>query len=193
MSEPSLFAELISLVYKPRHQESEEPMTEAARTAASHAWEILQACTRMPGTGADGRIDADAFTRFIDGVRDLCDQADRLMVCDLTLGKVLAHAPADEDGTWPFSPAREVLDRPELEDMRRGFCTGSFNKRGVTSRSPWDGGGQERDLATYYRNQAERVQYSQPNVATMLEGIAKNYEHHGKHEDDEASLRKEGF
>jgi len=27
----------------------------------------------------------------------------------------------------------------------------------------------------------------------MLEYIAKDYEHHGKREDDEAGLRKEGF
>lgn len=193
MSDPSLFSELISLVYKPKHQEREEPVTEAARTAATHAWEILNGCKRMPGTEADGRINNDAFIRFIDSVRELCHQADRLTVSDLTLGEILAHAPADEDGTWPFSPAREVLDRPELDDMRRGFSTGAWNKRGVTSRSPWDGGGQERDLANYYFGQAERVQHSHPNVAAMLVGIAKGYERHGKHEDDKANLRKEGF
>lgn len=193
MSEPSLFAELISLIYRPRLQERREPLTEAARTASSHAWKILDACTRMPGTGTDGRIDIDAFTQFIDSVRDLCRQSDRLAVCDLTLGEILAHAPADENGTWPFSPARDVLERTELEDMRRGFGTGAFNKRGFTCRSPCDGGGQERDLATYYRGQAARVQYSHPNVAAMLEGVAKGYEHDGKREDDEANLRKEGF
>lgn len=193
MSEPPLFAELISLLYKPEHQEREEALTEAAKTAASHAWEILHACTRMPGTGRDGRINTDAFTSFIDSVRELCGQADRLAVGDLSLGEILAYAPADEDGTWPFSPAREVLDRPELNDMRRGFYIGTFNKRGVTSRSPLDGGGQERDLATYYRDQAGRVQYSHPNVAAILEEIAGDYEHDGKREDDKANLRKEGY
>jgi len=195
MSEPQLFAELISLLYKPRHQdqEREEPLTEGAQNAASHAWKILHACKRIPGTGSDGRIDADTFTHFIDSVQELCRQADRQAVGDLTLGEILAHVPADEDGTWPFAPAREVLDRFGSDDLRRGFSVGVFNKRGVTSRSPCEGGGQERDLASYYRGQAERVQYSHPNVATMLEDIAKDYEHHGKREDDEAGLRKEGF
>lgn len=193
MSEPPLFAELISLVYKPRHQEREEALTEGARTAATHAWKILRACTRMPGTEIDGRIDADAFAEFIASVRNLCRQADRQTVGDLTLGEILAHAPADEDGTWPFASARDVLDHPESDDIRRGFSVGVFNKRGVTCRSPWDGGGQERELAIYYRGQAERVQYSHPNVAAMLEDIAKDYEYQGKNEDDEANLRKEGF
>lgn len=193
MSEPSLFAELISLLYKPRHQEREEPSTEGAQNAASHAWKILHACKRMPGTGSDGRVDADAFTQFIDSVQELCRQADRQAVGDLTLGEILAHAPADEDGAWPFAPAREILDRSGADDLRRGFSVGVFNKRGVTCRSPCEGGGQERNLASYYRSQAERVQYSHPNVAAVLEGIAKSYEYHGKCEDDEAGLRKEGF
>lgn len=193
MSEPQLFAELISLLYKPMHQEREEPLNEGAQDAASRAWKILHACKRMPGTGSDGRIDADAFTQFIDSVQELCRQADRQAVGDLTLGEILAHAPADEDGTWPFAPAREILDRSGADELRQGFSVGVFNKRGVTSRWPCEGGGQERHLASYYRGQAERVQYSHPNVAAALEGIAKSYEYHAKREDDEAGLHKEGF
>ena len=164
MSEPSVFTELVSLIYKPRCQEHQEPVTEAAKATATHALEILRGCKRMPGTGIDGQIDQNTFTRFIDSVRDLCRQADRLTVSDLTLGEILAHAPADDDGTWPFFPAREILDRPELDDMRRGFSAGAWNKRGVTSRSLWNGGGQERDLATNYQDQAYRVQHSHNNV-----------------------------
>lgn len=114
-------------------------------------------------------------------------------MCDQTLGQILAHSPADKDGVWPFGLAREVLDRPEMEEMRRGFSIGTWNKRGVTSRSPWDGGDQERDLAVYYRSQAERVQYSHPNFAATLEEIAKSYERDGTREDVSASLRKEGY
>jgi hypothetical protein len=192
MSEPSLFAQLICFLYKPEHGEREEP-TETSRAAAERACDILHACKRLPGAQADGSIDGGIFIHFIDSTRELCRHADRSTMCDQTLGQILAHAPADEDGTWPFAAARELLDRPELEEMRCGFCIGTMNKRGFTSRSPWDGGSQERDLAAYYRGQAKRVQYSHPNVAAMLEEIAKDYEHHGRREDAEADLRKEGF
>ena len=193
LTDPSLFTELITLAYKPKNREREELLTEVQSVAARHAWKLLRACKRMPGTKADGQIDVGAFFLFIDSVRELCRQADRLEVCDLVLGEILAYAPADEDGTWPFFPAREVLERSELEDMRSGFRSGAFNKRGVTCRSPWDGGAQERDLAAYYLDQAERVQCTHPNVAALLEDIAKNYEFHGRHEDNQADLRKEGF
>lgn len=193
MAKPALFAELIGFLYKPEHGDREEPVTDATRAAAERAWEILHACSRQPGTQTDGSIDHDAFVRFIDTTREQCRQADRLTMCDQTLGQILAHAPADEDGSWPFSPARKVLDRQEMEEMRRGFCIGAWNKRGVTSRSPWDGGAQERDLAAYYRSQAGRVQHSHPNIAAMLEEIARDFERHGRREDVEANLRKEGY
>ena len=193
MTEPTLFAELISLLYKPEHGDREEPVTDATRAAAERALAILHACARQPGAQTDGSIDHNAFIRFVDAARDLCRQADRLTMCDQTLGQILAHAPSDDDGVWPFAPAREVLDRPEMEEMRHGFSIGTWNRRGVTSRSPWDGGAQERDLAGSYRSQAVRVQYSHPNVAATLEEIAKSYERDGTREDVEASLRKEGY
>jgi len=192
MSEPELFKELICLLYKPEHGDREEP-TEASKAAAERAWSILHHCKRLPGTKSNGSIDENSFSHFIKEARELCSHADRPTMCDNTLGQILAHAPADKDGTWPFTPAREILDSPELEEMRSGFYIGTLNNRGFTCRSPWDGGDQERTLAAYFRDQALRVQYSHPIVATMLEGIAKSYDRYGKREDIEANLRKESF
>nr|VFK53547.1 MAG: hypothetical protein BECKTUN1418F_GA0071002_102323 [Candidatus Kentron sp. TUN]VFK69567.1 MAG: hypothetical protein BECKTUN1418E_GA0071001_11992 [Candidatus Kentron sp. TUN] len=192
MSEPALFTELICLCYKPKHGEQEEA-TEVTQAAAKYAYGVLHACKRLPGTRTDGSIDGETFTQFINKTRQLCRDADRLDVCDSKLGEILAHAPADKDGIWPCTPVRKLLDRPELEEMRLGFNIGTNNKRGVTTRGFLDGGDQERDLAAHYREQAERLHNSYPNVAAMLEEIAKGYECDGKGEDVQASLRKEQF
>lgn len=193
MSDPKLFAELICILYKPEHGERDEPINDGLRAAADRAWQIFHDCTRQPGTQADGSIDHDAFTQFIKSTRELCKQADRLTMCDQTLGNILAHAPEDQDGTWPFTPARDILERPEMSEMRDGFCVGIWNKRGITTRSPCAGGEQERVLASHYRTKAEAVQYTHQNVALMLEEIAKSYEHDGVREDIEAQFRKEHF
>lgn len=193
MTDPALFAELISITYKPAHSERDDLVTDAAEQAASTAWSILHKCSRQPGTRVDGTIDHDAFNQFIMDVRELCRKADRLDVCDSALGQILAHAPSDDDGLWPFAPAREVLESVDMKVMRNGFHIGTHNKRGVTSRSPWDGGVQERDLADHYRKHAEKLHLSQPNVASLLEEIARDYERDGKRQDTEANLRKEGY
>lgn len=193
MEEPALFKELLCFLYKPEHGERDEPATEASRSAAEIAWRILHVCRRQPGTQPDGSIDPNAFRLFIDTTRELCRGADRLMMCEQTLGQILAHAPSDENGTWPFLPARDVMDQWDLENMRVGFAIGARNKRGSTVRSMFEGGGQERDLSTSYRSQAERIQYTHPNLAATLEKIAKSYEQEGTQHDLDATLRKEGY
>jgi len=192
-SEPAVFAELVSLAYRPEHEDRGEPISDEQRNAATTAWKILRACKRQPGTRTDDSIDQDVFVQFIDNAREHCRNVDRLQMGEYVLGEILAHSPSDEDGTWPFAPARQVLDPPEMEHMRRGFHTGAINKRGVTSRGPCDGGDQERDLAAYYRGNAERVQHDYPHLAELLESLAQSYEHDAVRHDNEASLRKEGF
>lgn len=192
-SDPATFAELVSLAFKPEHGEQEDMISDGQRNAATNAWKILRACKRQPGTRQDGSIDPDVFNQFIDAAREQCRQTDRLHRGEYVLGEILAYAPPDEDGTWPFAPARQVLDPPDLEQMRRGFHLGTINKRGVTTRSPLAGGNQERDLASYYRHNAEKVQHDQPRVAELLDSLARRYEHDAAREDDEANLRKEGY
>lgn len=192
-SDPKLFTELLCVLYKPASGERGEPPSEAMRTAAEIAWRVLHHCRRQPGTQPDGSIDRNAFIRFIDEARELCREADRLRVCDSTLGQILAYAPASSDGLWPFEPARDVLDRPELEDMRRGFQIGARNKRGGTSRAYDEGGGQERMLADTYRRQARVLHSSHAYLGAALEEIARSYESDGLREDIEAELRREGY
>ena len=192
MSDPKIFTELLCLAYKPANSEPKGPMTEQTKAAAQVAWQILRSCRRQPATGDEGHADPGAFTRFIDDTRELCQQADRLAVCDLTLGQILAHAPANSDGTWPFDLARNVLDRPELEDMRRGFLMGVLNKRGVTSRALDEGGQQERGLALKYKGYARMIDNSHTNVAAVLNEIAASYERDASREDLQSRLLREG-
>jgi hypothetical protein len=193
MSDPQFFTHVLCLFYKPESAEKPTAPSERARMAARIAWRVLGACQRQPGTLPDGTVDEEAFHRFIDEARNLCSKADRKTVCDLTLGQILAYAPVDTaDSIWPFRPARDVLDRPELEDMRRGFRIGTRNKRGVTMRKLDEGGGQERKLAEKHRANAEALRGSHPLLAAALDSIAQSYEYEGLEEDIEAQLRLEG-
>lgn len=193
MSDPKLFCEVLCMLYKPASSERKETPSEAEKTAAEIAWRILRNCYYQPGTQPDGTIDRNAFIEFIDEARDLSREADRLKSCDSTLGQILAHAPADSDGGWPFTTARDVLDRPEFEDVRRGFVVGVRNSRGVTSRAHGEGGNQERKLAQKYRDHALAVRNSHPNLAAAIEKIARSYLNDSRQEDMEAELSREGL
>lgn len=191
MSEPRLFIELLGILYRPA--DDNNPPSRAVQAIAETAWHILEHCRRQPGTQSDGTIDRDAFIRFIEESRELAREANRLQECDKTLGRILAYAPADSDGVWPFNPARDVLDRQELEDMRRGFQIGVLNNRDITMRGPDEGGEQERQLADSFREKARTLQNSHMNVSTILEEIARSYENDGRRADLEAKLRRESY
>jgi hypothetical protein len=194
LSDPKLFTEILCIRYPPAKGTDEEiSASESQKAAAQIAWRVLHHCRRLPGTQLDGGIDPLSFVKFIDETRELCREADRLVVYDTTMGQILARSPAGADGVWPFEPAREVLNRPEVEDMRRGFQTGAFNKRGVTTRSPNEGGNQERSLATAYRNYARALQHSHVYLAATLEELARSYESDGVREDLGAKLRQDGY
>jgi len=191
MSKPEIFTELICMLYKPAHDEYKEGREESQKTAARSAWHLLHHCRRLPGTQPDGSIDPSEFIRYIDKTRELCQKVDRLKVCDLTIGEILAHAPGDTDGLWPIKAARDLLDRPEFEDVRRGFKIGVHNKRGITSRAYDEGGDQERKLAYKYYENANAIRSSHPILAAAIDDIARSYELEGKREDIEVDILKE--
>jgi hypothetical protein len=191
MSKPAVFVELLSLIFRPASGEPRES-TEAEQAAGRTAWRVLHHCRRQPGTARDGTADPKAFAAFIADARKLAEEQDQLEVCDITLGEILAYAPDGRDGVWPFEPARDALEESPASDMLRGFQTGSFNKRGVHSRGVFDGGEQERDLASYYRRHASALGISHPRLANTLETIARSYDRHGLMEDLEVKLRREG-
>jgi hypothetical protein len=193
-SRPEIFAELICLVYRPEGVErNEEPPNEGKRLAAESAWNILHHCRRQPGTRLDGSLDAAECVRFIEEARELCRQHDRSTLGDQTLGQILAHAPIGDDRVWPGLPARDILNRPELEQMRVGFRIGTSNKRGVTTRSLCEGGKQERTLAQYYRQNADALATTHPYLAASMEELAQQYEYQAMREDNEAGLRRERY
>lgn len=191
MAQPEIFVELLCLVYKPRNGPPRE-VDEAQKSAAENAWHILHACRRQPGTGPDGTIDADQATSFVNEARRLAMEHDRLAVCDVTLGEILAHAPDGADGIWPGESARSLLEGFASEEMLRGFYTGAINKRGMSSRGAYEGGDQERELAGYFRNHALAVEPTHPQLAVTLHELAKSYDRHGIFEDLDAQLRIEG-
>jgi len=191
-SQPPLFAELLTMVYKSEHAERVEELSEGAKVTAEIAWHVLSACTRLPGTQADGAIDREALHRFVGEARELCRGLDRLSVFDLAFGEILSHAPTGADGIWPCEPVRDLLDQTELREMCRGFETGTRNKHGSTSRAYDEGGRQERELAAEFRRFAMALQESHPNVGEVLDDLARGFEREGTREDVEAKLRIEG-
>lgn len=185
------FMELICLVYKPRNTEGGS-LAEHLHAAAQTAGSLIHNGRGTPGTSPDGEVDREKFFSWISRARELAREKDREVVTDLTIGGWLSEWPLNKNlECWPNPIIAELLDQDDCEDIRRGFYAGVHNSRGATSRMPYDGGAQERQIAEDFRRFSSHWQNSKPNLAAMIESLAKSYEHEARWHDEDGLWTQE--
>lgn len=191
LAKPESFMELICLVYKPCNTEG-EPRPEHLYAAVQTAASLICNGRGIPGISLNGEIDREQFFSWINKTRDLAREKDREVVTDLTIGGWLSEWPLSKNlECWPNPILAELLDQDDCEDIRRGFHTGVHNSRGGTTRMPYDGGVQERQFAEEFRRFSSHWLNSRPNLAAMLESLAKSYEHEAKLNDEDGLWTQE--
>ena len=87
---------------------------------------------------------------------------------------MLARCPLqDEDGSWPCRAIRSVIEAVASDSIASGLHCGISNSRGAVWRN--EGGTQERELSTKFRDLANKVRFDSPNTARVLDGVADSY------------------
>jgi hypothetical protein len=184
----SFFVELIKLAFRAkRERETHQQIDESIKNRAETAYDLLRKASVLPGDSG-GVINADVLNRWVDDARKLLQEADRATIGDDQIGSYLSHSPVGSDGVWPHEAVRSVIERIRSGEFDAGFSTGRLNARGMTSRSPWDGGKQERELAAQYYNDAKKIELIYPRTAEILRDIARSYENQARHEDWDSEL-----
>jgi hypothetical protein len=130
-------------------------------------------------------LSPEELLTIVDRVRKLATERHYSGIVDDHLGKALASSPVGIDGIWPQESVREVLENYTSEALTDGFVTGKRNLRGTTSRSPGDGGEQERQLATQYDAWQRALAISHPRTSAILGRLAESYREEAKWEDIE--------
>lgn len=191
-NDPEFFAEVIKWGYKPKNnREEKDDMPQELKEKRAHlARELLNTWRTIPGSDSSGRIDYHKLKSWVDKAREICEKFNRLEFCDIHIGKVLAYSISDEDGNWPQQEVCRIIEKIESKSLEKGLDIGIYNKRGVVTKSPFEGGQQERKLAEQYRKYADKWNISFPKVASILRRIGENYEYEAKQEDKEAEKRK---
>jgi hypothetical protein len=87
----------------------------------------------------------------------------------------------------------KVIPLFKLEDLgsdkiEKGIIIGISGSRGVTSRSFFEGGAQEKAIAERYLNYASILSDNWPRTARLMKKIADNYEFEARWEDRKAEL-----
>jgi hypothetical protein len=192
-SKPEFFAEVIKYVYKPKNKDidekEEELPKELKEQRAYRTYELIATWKTVPGSDDSGRIGYQKLESWVNKTRDLCRKTDRLEICDNHIGQVLAHAMPDKDGNWPPEEVCRIIDETASKELEDGFKVGIYNKRGIVTRSPFEGGKQERSLAEQYKNYSEKVAVHYPKTNAILKKVAERYENEARSEDEKARRR----
>lgn len=184
----SFFAQLVIWAFRSdKDKKDDRPMDDEIRNKAEAAHDILWKIAILPADSG-GVINADVLNQWVDDARKLLQDADREKIGDDQIGSYLSHSPIGSDGVWPHEAVRSVIERVKSPQLDLAIRIGKQNARGMTSRSPWDGGKQERILAEKYRSEAEKIELIYPRTAEILRNIARDYENEARRQDWDSEL-----
>jgi hypothetical protein len=184
---PEFFMEVLKWVYKSDKEEedAEDISDEAKLNRGRNAYDLLRSWKRIPGIDESGKIDEEFLWDWINKARELAEQLGRLKVADVQIGQVLAEYPEKEE-PWPPQEICKVIEKINTKSLKSGFSSSTFNKRGSSTRGPFDGGDIERGHAKYFRSQADQIKYDFPITAETLKRLADSYEQDAKRMDEMA-------
>lgn len=197
LRDPGLFVQFVELAFKPASAAPDEQptLTQVQQQMAISAMDVLQewpASQFAPSVDDEGRLDAAALNDWIDVTRDKLKAVDRAAIGDQMIGTALASSPADPGDIWPSEAVRDLLERLQCDDVDQGLHITIRNRRGVTSRSPTDGGDQERELAQRYKQQGRQFR-EWPRTEAIFSSLASSYEHDASYHDRDAESRRRGL
>jgi len=186
-SSPELFVKLLKAIYRVEGEPKNDNVPDDQRRVASQASRLLDGIHTLPGyqSGIAGETTASSPLRaWVLRTRELAKEAGRLRVCDVRIGQILSYSPPSADGSWPCVEVRDVIEEVRSAKLENGLRIGKCNQRGVVWRG--EGGKQEWDLAKEYRVLADKVRSGWPRTASVLDGLAKDYEAEAREWDEQA-------
>jgi excisionase family DNA binding protein len=186
-AEPGPFIDLVKRVYRGKN-DSKRQLDETEAALARHAWWVLNHWRDLPGRRHDGTIDSAHLAAWVRDARLAFTESDRADIGDEEIGRVLAASPPGADGVWPAEAVREIIETIGSTSVETGMHMGRVNDRGPTSRGVYDGGQQERLLATQYREWAEETAGSWPRTSRLLRRLAEDYERQARRMDERAEI-----
>lgn len=191
---PEFFIEILKWVYLPKDRalldkEREGLSDDLIQNRAKQAYHLLHSWKKIPGMKEDKSIDAPTLQEWVVKVRQLAKAVDRLEVADSEIGKILAQYP-ENIPEWPQEAIFQTIEEINTRSIKSGYSTAMFNKRGSTTRGPYDGGNIERAKARYFEKLETNFQYKYPNVAEIFKHMKQRYLEDAKREDEEAQRNK---
>ena len=190
LDNPSMFVDILKIAYKEDDLEDcdvNDEISEFNTDSISKAYNFLRKLRTLPGSAEGKSFNSERFRDWVFKARELSAQNKREKIFDHILGQLLAYATKDEeDGFWPNITVRDIIDKLRSEHLNSGLKIGLLNKRGVVTKSYFEGGSKERKLAEQFLLWAKNIELLWPETASTLRSLHEYYLNEAKREDDQA-------
>ncbi|HAL65357.1 MAG TPA: hypothetical protein DCP10_07315 [Bacteroidales bacterium] len=191
---PEFFIEVLKWIYIPKDKtllkKEREGFSDAAiQNRAKQAYHLLHSWKKIPGMKEDNSIDEAVLKEWIIKARTLAEEASRLEVADSEIGKVLAEYP-ENIKEWPQEKIFQIIEEINTDNLKSGYYSAMYNKRGSSKRGAFDGGDIEREKAAYFEKLANDCKNKYPSVAEIFKRMQQGYLAEAKRMDEEAERNR---
>lgn len=168
----------------------EKEPTEEDRHNAMRAFYLFNQWKTIPGANDGGKLDENVLSTWVSAVLSKAAVCGQYKHACSQLGQLLAHFPEWKDEAEKLFAIAEPI---EEKAFYSSYNAGLFNKRGFTSRGPYDGGGIERGNAELFKGLYEKYRKKYPRVSKVFQDLCAQYERMAKQMDEEADITKLDF
>lgn len=180
---PSEFVNLVKMSTRSTHDDDESSVDTSVVTTARR---VLSEWNELPGTdGSNWDAQPDQLRQWVNTVRDMLTASGRAKIGDEKVGAVLATGAGSAQEGWPCLSVRELLEDLGSRDVEQGFYSSAHMARGIYTKSVYEGGAQERELAQRFRDRAEECREWR-RTSRLLRAIADAYEREARSQDASA-------
>ena len=190
-TEPEMMMELIQLAYIEDEGYREEiELSESEQknriALAQLAWNFFYHYHSVPGMKSDGTIDGSYLKTYLEKLQQCAETCHRTHVMPLVIGRILGNMPETKD--YPSDLMCELVEFFDNDDIDNEICCCLSNRRGMSSRSPYDGGEIERSHVATFKLYRDRTLTRSPRLTKVFESEIKSYEHMAVVEDERGKL-----
>jgi hypothetical protein len=188
-SSPSLYVDLVSAIYSAEGDDRSKPPTDAEKSTASNAYQILTGLRRIPGILDNGSFEPEQFHTFAESALDLSGKCGRRNAFLSKFGELLVHAP-DAPPNWLPPAVADFIEDTDDDRLWSGFSIGVMNLSGGVRWVKGDG--------VFYDEKADRFgalatawSTSHPKLAAAFSEIANSHRSRAKRERLDHRMRQE--
>lgn len=194
---PEFYMKIIKSIFRPENdtdlekKENEGLSDDSIKNRSEVAFDLLKSFKLIPGQDENDIINFNELKSWVNNVINLSKKDKREKITEYYIGELLSYS-ITKSMTIPEQICK-LLESLQNDIIEEGFFINEINKRGVFTKSMFEGGQQERAIADKYKKMSKTINPKYQRTLKLVEKIVKSYEYDAEIEDKRAEQDKTDY